>query len=198
MARPRKDASGKTALQRLEYAFWDTLSQQPYSQMTIKAISARAGVNHNTFYYHYESLDDMAQRLFEKNLLHELPVAIVSALHAEDPVAGALNLTPDEMDRLEKTRLFARSGSPFLTGLLRESIKRAWFETLGVEEGGLSASELLDIDFVLGGELAMLQQASVPIDGETLAAFAARPLGRGIFAMVSGLETGSPGRSSLG
>lgn len=188
MARPRKDAHEKPAKQRLEDVFWEMLAEGPFSGMTIKAISARAGVNHNTFYYHFGSLEDMAEKLFEKNMLRSMIVAIAQRLRSADPVSEVMELNAEELDRLHKVQLFARSDSPFLTGLLNDSIRSVWLEILGVDEKTLSADELVDIDFAVGGEMALMRQEDSPLDGKTLARFAARPLGQGVFAMLSELE----------
>lgn len=65
MARPRKDEAGPSAYERMTAAFWSLLEEKPYSAVTVKRITQRAGVNHNTFYYHFENIDDMAVKMFE-------------------------------------------------------------------------------------------------------------------------------------
>lgn len=188
MARPRKDAPEGPAKDRLDKAFWDMLAEMPFSEMTIKAISSRAHVNHNTFYYHYSSLEDMAQKLFDENMPRKMMGTIANALRSKDPEGVAVAFDEEMTEHMKKTQLFARSGSPYLVGLLRASIRNAWLETLGVDEHMLTPDEQSDIDFAVNGEIALMQQSREPFDGGMLARFAMRPLGRGVFGMMRQLE----------
>lgn len=57
MARPRSNENMPTAPQRLASAFWEMLVEMPFSQITVSSLSARAHVNHNTFYYYFDSME---------------------------------------------------------------------------------------------------------------------------------------------
>ena len=59
--------------------FWELLEEKPYSAITVKLITQRAGVNHNTFYYHFQNIDDMAMRFFEGNVPAKLVDMVVDA-----------------------------------------------------------------------------------------------------------------------
>lgn len=59
--------------------FWELLEEKPYSAITVKLITQRAGVNHNTFYYHFQNIDDMAMRFFEGNVPTKLVDMVVDA-----------------------------------------------------------------------------------------------------------------------
>lgn len=61
MGRPRKEEEGK-ARQALMDAFWELLAEDDYAQLSIRALSNRAHVNHNTFYRYFESIDDLAKK----------------------------------------------------------------------------------------------------------------------------------------
>ena len=56
MARPRVIVGEDTAYQKIEKAFWAELADKEYEKITISSLSKRAGVNHNTFYYHFSSI----------------------------------------------------------------------------------------------------------------------------------------------
>jgi AcrR family transcriptional regulator len=187
MPRPRKDAPGGSAKERLENAFWNLLAEGSFSDMTIKTISRRAGVNHNTFYYHYDNLNDMAQKLFDKNMMQGTPAIIAKALHSEHPTEDMLKLTDEEVARMRKVQLFARSDSPVFSRILRTSIRNVWLEMSGIDESDLSEDERMDVEFAVGGEIALLQQDH-SINSDRLLRFAKRPLGRGVFTMVHDIE----------
>ena len=60
MARPPKNAEGPSATERMESAFWDCMGEMPFSEITVRDIVGRAKVNRNSYYYHYDSMWDLA------------------------------------------------------------------------------------------------------------------------------------------
>ncbi|MGI6590027.1 MAG: TetR/AcrR family transcriptional regulator [Eggerthellaceae bacterium] len=187
MARPRKDQDGVPARERLEEAFWEMLTEMPYSQITIKGLSARAQINHNTFYYYYDNLDDLADKLFDKNMLHEFCKKLTIAFQSPEPDPEVLKLDDVQVDRMNKTRLLARSQSPTLIGLLVSAIKDTWYQETQLDEDRLTDEELFDIEFFIGGELALLRQDRIELTGESLILLAERPLGKAIYKTLSEL-----------
>lgn len=73
MARPKKDAEGLAARERIVEAFWRLIEQKPYSDITIRGLCAMAQVNPNTFYRYFACMDDLAKRAFEENLVDGFP-----------------------------------------------------------------------------------------------------------------------------
>ncbi|ACV22877.1 DNA-binding transcriptional repressor FabR [Slackia heliotrinireducens] len=67
MPRPRKDDPQSAATSRIEAAFWRLLEEVGYSEITVRRISQAAGINRNSFYYHYESMEDLARKAFLNN-----------------------------------------------------------------------------------------------------------------------------------
>lgn len=65
MARPPKNAEGPSATERMELAFWDCMKEMPFSEITVRDIVSRAKVNRNSYYYHYDSMWDLAQASVE-------------------------------------------------------------------------------------------------------------------------------------
>ena len=61
MARPRKDSEVKGAEQRMVEAFWSQLSRMPYRKVTAASIARQAGCNRATFYYYFDSIEDLAE-----------------------------------------------------------------------------------------------------------------------------------------
>ena len=60
MPRPRRDPEVLPAQQRLENAFWALLRERPYGKITVTDIVREAGVNRNSFYYHFSGLPELA------------------------------------------------------------------------------------------------------------------------------------------
>lgn len=73
MARPRKDAEGPGARERIVEAFWQLIAHEPYAAITIRGLCAAAQVNPNTFYRYFTCMDDLAKQAFDENLAEGFP-----------------------------------------------------------------------------------------------------------------------------
>lgn len=72
MGRPPKEEEGK-ARQALMDAFWELLAEDDYTQLSIRSLSNRAHVNHNTFYRYFENIDDLAKRRLRRSYPNKRP-----------------------------------------------------------------------------------------------------------------------------
>lgn len=156
MARPRKDQVGPTALERMREVFWELLEEKPYSAITVKLITQRAGVNHNTFYYHFQNIDDMAMRFFEDNVPAKLVDMVVDAFMGGSIDIALVGKEPNIEEHYRRIRAVMRSGSPTLMQLGKERLMRSWMERAGLGEDELSAADKARINYVWGGITAVV------------------------------------------
>lgn len=187
MARPKRIPGEKTARERMEDAFWEMLAEMPYDKMTGKEICARANVSHNSFYYHFENMDDMARQIFDCLIVPEIPAAIMQSISAGVPVVNNLMGFPDAKRRFDKMCLLASSGSPFLMGLVRQMVLNAWLGAMGLEESDLTPADRLDLTFALGGALTLLGSGLVSLDSDAMREFSEREMGRGVMRAMASL-----------
>ena len=78
MARPRKDAAGPSAEQRIHQAFWELIAEMPLERITVGDLAARAGCNRGTFYYYYDDIYALLDAVIDANLPKELPSFLFS------------------------------------------------------------------------------------------------------------------------
>lgn len=102
MGRPGRDQPA--AVERMEVAFWDLLEEMPYKSLTIGALARRAGLNHNSVYYHFSSLDDLAREMIERNLIPGLPGRILAGFD-DHPQELLNNPDPDIQRRVARACL---------------------------------------------------------------------------------------------
>lgn len=158
MARPRYRGNDKTALDKIEEAFWDSLQEGPYSDMTIASIVRKAGINRNTFYYHYRDIDEMARSIVSERLLDPLAPELVAKFSQSGEAFpaefyGQYNLE----QRLMRFGLIASDNSaPQLRALLGDAVTRIWCEHLGIVIDQLDFVDQLLLGFTLNGMFAML------------------------------------------
>lgn len=160
MGRPRKEEEGK-ARQALIDAFWELLAEDDYAQLSIRALSHRAHVNHNTFYRYFESIDDLAKKAFEDIIPQHAPEFIKKAALVEDFSPPTFFNHPLFRDYSHYARLFVMSNSPYLNQVMQNAIKRMWLNYLDVKEEDLAEEERIAIAFVLGGVISAMRECKV-------------------------------------
>ena len=181
MARPKRTADLVSASERIENAFWSLLAEYSYSKITISVLSKKAEVNHNTFYYYYENIDDMAEKLFKKNIATDILTHIFSNLGNHNLSSSLLLKEPLPALRWERAILFARSDSAYLTNIFKTAIMDAWLNAANIEKDLLSTEDYLELDFIFSG-LASILGNHTHNNPNMLATILDRELGVGITA----------------
>ena len=158
MARPRKSDCQEMATEKIERVFWALLETEPYSEITVLRIVQEAGVNHNTFYYHYKDINDLAYQAFMHNADNEVSrtlfAALISSFQLENgkPFVFDLSLLP----YTKRIMLCAASDSPFLTRITHDLLKDVWLSSLQLKEDMLSPAEKVQVNFIFAGLVATL------------------------------------------
>lgn len=194
MARPKADSNMPSARERIENAFWEMLASVPFSQITVSAISAKAGVNHNTFYYHFSSIEDLAVKVFEDNMMPELPQIMLPVLSDGQTQAGGSEedsaSDPAELSaHFHRARLYASSGSALLTGILRDSIMKLWLDAAGLEDSQLTQPDRDQLAFIFGGIVSMIAEMGDDANIGRMADMVGSPLGKGVLASLTAIAT---------
>lgn len=156
MARPKAAAAGSDAQTRIETAFWCLMAQKPYEEITVAALCDTAHVNHNTIYYHYGSIDEMALTFLDSMLaLPQLKRAALGIKNNQKAIHHFLNL-PVVKERWEKACLFAGCGSPYLVGQFKQRMIQFWLQLAGVDGTQLADQEQACINYLFSGMMAIL------------------------------------------
>ena len=191
MGRPVYAEGDATARDCLAEAFWAQLEETSFEQMTARGVAAAAEVNHNTFYRHFDSLEDMAGKLFDDITLAEVPPMLVAASSRGALAEAAGSVAPDP-EALRRAVLFARSGSALLTKLVREKLADAWLAAAGVHAENLSVAQRIDADIIFGGIVAAMGDPLVQPDTTFIAQTMTRPLGQAMISTLAGFKKEDP------
>ena len=174
MSRPRHDSELTPAKERMENAFWALLEDREYRKITVTDIVREAQVNRNSFYYHYGSLNELAdtailqeventsiaQLVDETTDDHGIPSMDDNAVreHWHKRISAALN-SPEHRTRLNHLALLAGPhSSPELMDSLRDFTPMTLFTALKLDESDMTLRSDLYIDFAVGGILAILRR----------------------------------------
>lgn len=161
MPRPRKDQEGPSAVERMEEAFWQALSEKPYAKITVGEIAQRAHVNKNAFYYHFDGLQSLAEQALD----HMLPREIARMLlmrgglpeDMDDAQIRALANEPGLKKRLDRALLVVgKHGSSELVSTLKSLVMQTWFDLFKVDESRLSSEAMVVVRFTLGGLIEVM------------------------------------------
>ncbi len=156
MGRPRKDQQGPSAYKRLELAFWDLLEEKQFQGITVRSLTEKAKVNHNTFYYHFNGIEDMAAKLVRENVPKELFAQLAFMFSEGCFDASVAKQVPDLETRYHRIRLLMRNGSIGLSAIVKREVLHYWLGSMGIRESELTQSDWACIDFVWGGITALI------------------------------------------
>ena len=157
MARPKANQETPSAQERMREAFWEELEQRPYDQITVRGVAARAHVNKNAFYYHYDSLEELAADA----LRHALPPDLEHTLSDQfmNPSSGGFARMLESaggIQCLQRMRLAAgRHSSVALQQALKDTIWVAACNTLGIDRATTSLDVRLAFEYIVGGALSV-------------------------------------------
>ena len=163
MPRPRHDSEVLPAKERLENAFWELLADRDYRKITVTDVVSEAGVNRNSFYYHFSGLPELA----DSAILHQ--VESIPINRTPDPNGNpeeqwreritATLANPEQRQRLDRLALLAGPHSTLeLTESLRDFCRLQMISMLQRDPEHLDLTTDLRIEFTVGGMLAVLQR----------------------------------------
>jgi AcrR family transcriptional regulator len=176
----------------MEEAFWQLLAEKPYREMTIAAISRLAKVNHNTFYYYFDSLDDMAIKLLDSNMLIDLPARIFTAFTAGQLEANLVTSDPEVLRRFKRISLLAGPhGASWQKDILKQRVTSLWLQTLGLSEAELMDKDKALLTFIISGLLAMVGEYGQNGDPALFGHIIQSDLGHGVLATVTKISARS-------
>lgn len=185
MGRPRYAAGETPAREKLIGAYWELLEEDSFENVTVRAIARRAGVNHNTFYRHFGSLEELARAAFEDVVLPQIPLALLN-LSIEAPM-----LDDTQLEGLRRARIYARSGSGLLLEILRSALEGAWLRAAQVCREELTSEQRIDCGIIFGGISCILGSDDFEAESGSFAKVLSRPLGQGMLRTLADIRQAS-------
>lgn len=144
-------------MQRMEAAFIEELRRTPFEKLTVSGIVSRAGVNRNSFYYHFTDLEDLAARAMGNLLIPEMPRMIAGGLGTlGDQLAASIgeNEMRRRLGRLQV--VVGPHSSAALRGMLEEAILSVWCEAYDLDADDLDPQVDASMRFMLGGAFRLV------------------------------------------
>lgn len=169
MPRPRKDSGQPSAQERMEQAFWTLLECRPYAQISMKEITRLAAVNHNTFYYHYSGLDELAESALQHTIPHELVAAVLRGLTGSDEALTRLADNPTLSSHLDHLcHATGEHGSPKMRAMVKNTIRQTWFDVLDIDPQAMGPNSQIAVEAALGVFMALFSYRAAHTTDMTL------------------------------
>ena len=144
----------------------------PLRSVNVRMLSQRAGVNHNTFYYYFESIDDLALRQIGNNMpseWFEVAATLASTSFADAELdVRRYSTSPDLQQRFRRFRLLLRSADAQLIEVGKRRALGMLLDALGVDPQTLGMHERLKLTFLIGGVTSLLASSEVESCAEYL------------------------------
>lgn len=188
MSRPPKTERDKMATVKIEKAFWSLLETEKYTDITVLRISQEAGINRNSFYYHYKDIDDLAYKAFMNNADNEISKTLISALLSafqEDNKMPIIDMSI--LPHSKRVMICARSDSAYLNHLVSDLLKTVWFESMSIKEEDLTEDEKLQIHFISAGFVAVLGSQEIKNNPLYMATLSQTEIGKAIIKTMKNI-----------
>lgn len=160
MSRPRQNSNQLSATERMRNAFWSLLAQTDYDKITVTTIVEKAQVNRNSFYYHYDKLDDLAQSVIVgavNSIAEALPDLV------DDPteswrriVMQILGVPANRVHVDHLTLTVGEHSSPLLFSFTHDAIRGAFVEAQHLDPHNMSLTSDVLLEFTTGGLMSLI------------------------------------------
>ncbi len=182
MARPRKTDDGK-ALERLEEAFWKLLEENQYHMITIKLLTSEAKINHNTFYYHFSSIDEMAKEFFYKRLKFEMLPDFMENLRTM--LETIKNEDSEDYKNWMKITLFTCRGSEYLVSIFKEALRNKWeIYNPEINVNELDKAQICLLNFLESGIVDLIAESRNTNSLDPIKLFVDSPLAKAVNVII--------------
>lgn len=155
MARPKYGRGEQTARERIVETFWRMVEDGPDEKVGVRGLVRASGVNKNTFYYHFEDVDDLVRQATREVLDPAFLAEMLSQVRGA--AVRARLRDADFQVPLGRVRTIAHAkGTPELQDALREALVSTWADVLGFDRDMLDKSQRVALEFTLGGIVSVL------------------------------------------
>lgn len=181
MSRPKYTDYESTATARIKSAFWILLEETAFNNITMQGLANKADVNRNTLYYHYNNLQEVALSAFQDIVSEEMSELFMDIMLTHPAEISNIWDSTDLSNRIKKVHLFAKSESPLLRSILKETLITRWFDKIGIRTDTLSLENQLQVDYLTNGFIGILGNAAVASNPMILTSFPESPIGKAVF-----------------
>lgn len=160
MARPRKSEANR-ADARLAEAFWELLETTRLQNITVGLVTERAQLNRTTFYYHFASIEQLADQAIKRELVGN-DEFLQSIFDLITGASGAIPAHEVLLSRTHKATLLIRQGgNEALSSNVKAVIMDMWRSILCEPGEELKPEARLIIEYATSGIIGIVSRSEL-------------------------------------
>lgn len=133
MARPAKSSTKYDAKRQIIEAFLRFAGEIPIDKITVRMLTDAVGCNKTTFYYHFETIDDLHRQAFEHMDIDEASRFVVGKVLGGEWVDGAIDADERTVELFDKLCTLAfLNGAGHGRELVEDLVRERTAHALGV------------------------------------------------------------------
>lgn len=154
MARPRKD-QGDCAEQRIKDTFWILLHDNDLKNITVSMITKNARCNRGTFYYHFNSLENLINNVINEELFDEnsIPRAFFCLICKSSNPFTQSNFI---MHARRFGLLLNRAGEEKIDAKVKVAVANIWEKLLCQNGEKMTTEARLIIEYTISGLIGLI------------------------------------------
>lgn len=194
MARPKSGEADARA--KICEAYWELLSQKEASKVTVREVARKAGVNHNSFYYHFSDMAALELAVIDDLVPYEyLPLAL-ALFRCGKLKVHEFPMPDDALLRFRRLCALVKHASPTATMALKEKFIDLWMTTSGCSYELLDEADRIELAFIFGGLLSAVEAFGESASLDTFETVISHSLGQGVFGTLQRLAEKGGGSTS--
>ncbi len=188
MARPHYEEGQKQAKEVLEETFWNMLETMPYEKITVRELTKQAGVNINTFYYHFENMENLVKEAINDFKIFDWIRSVFSLLGETHPEHLYDNFFSENNSEIQKgfnhISILTKSNSATVKTILCDSFFAAWKNIYSDNEINVSPKKEIHLQFAAGGFTNLFWGKDAGEIQEVLKDYVATPIPRALLKEI--------------
>lgn len=156
MPRPKQCAYEDSAKGKIESAFWNILENEGFNSVTMRRLAQESGLNRNTIYYHFNNVQEISLSAFNNIFTHEAGQMFINMILSDYSIFSPALKDSELYSNIKKIHLFAKSESPLLAAIVKESLKMVWFSNVGILAETLTTSDKMQIEYIMSGFISVI------------------------------------------
>lgn len=168
MGRPRKDNSQTPVEQRIEEAFWQLIQQCPIERITVSALTKQARCNRGTFYYYFNDVYDLLDKVVKESVPAKLPSALVACVLKVAETGENTQAVESAYERMFETAGLSQVGldrlcvllncdvAPLVMKRVKAVAMKLWADILGLKEDQMTGQIRIALEFSMSGLMGIL------------------------------------------
>lgn len=122
----------------------------------MRRLALDTSLNRNTIYYHFNNVQEISLFVFNNTFTYESGQMFINAILSGCSAFSSVLEDSELHSAIKKIHFFAKSESPLLASIIKESLKKPWFDNVGISAETLSTSDKMQVEYIVSGFISVI------------------------------------------